>query len=210
MTDQTKPTITPEEAAADLARLEQKAIDGGDVTVADLTAARERITLARLFHKGIEGRAQDKRMQEADQLRAKTKTDVAKWFTDGEYIDPLVAYDQAVAALEHLVKVIDRDGELLTEAYRAMDRGGIYMNGGDGQNHRDFDERNHAALGSGTVGAVVLGGVMYSREQSAGDWVRAAALTVAKAHEGLPIRGLGRLDNIVEGQLPATIRNRAV
>lgn len=206
----TPESTTPEEAEADLAQLEQQVIDGGDVTVSDLTAAKERVSFARLVLKGIQDRAEAKRLKDADELRTKTKTKVAQMFTDGEYVDPLVAYDEAVAALDRLALVIKANTALLDDAYREMDRGGVAVVGWDGDQMPHHDPANyvHVAMGD-TVTALVTGGVTYSPQEPA-LWVRAAAHKVAEMHGGLTIPYGPSLESVLRGDIPRVITERAV
>jgi hypothetical protein len=201
--------MTPEDAEQQLADLEQKVIDGEDVAPADLVDAEVKIKHARLFQKGREARAEKQRQREADELREQTKKDVAKMFTAGPYEDPLIAYDQAVAALDRLVTVIDRNNKLLFDAYLALNAGDVAARGPRGDTSEKFDHGNHAFVRDGLdVAYVVLGGVTYQRE-NVPLWVRAAAWRVAETSGGLPLpHGAGHLSEALRGDRPVAITNR--
>jgi hypothetical protein len=209
-TNNTTDEITPEQAEAELATLEQQVIDGGDVTVADLTAAKERISFARLVRQGLEARAEKKRLKDADDLRAKTKADVTKRFTDGEYISPFDAYDAAVKALNALVVAIENNNVLLDHASYSLSSGGVVAVGWDGTRPADLDESNHSVVGQGNdVHLVKLAGVTYFKENAA-VWAQAAVQEVAKDHNGLPIPYRTSIANALGSDRPPALKNRTV
>jgi hypothetical protein len=204
-TSTTPEEITPEQAEADLAALEQSVIDGADVNVADLVTARERFTLAGLIRKRNEKRDAAQALREADERREKTKAKVAAMFSGGQYLDPLVAYDQAVAALDNLAVAIGSNNELLTTAYRAFSAGGVVTTGWDGSTPDGHDDRNSARVAQGEqVEAVISDGVGYT-PQNAALWLRAAVHTVAAKHGGLPIPYGSSLEAVVRGDKPAAL-----
>jgi len=203
----TDSTLTPEE---ELTALEHAAMDGTEVTPTQMADARERISLAGLIAKGAAMRTEQKRKKDAAALQAKTKTDVAKVFTEGEYENPLVAYDAAVAALNHLADVIKRNSELVDEASDDLSRGGVVKYNNWAAMPDDIDQDNHASVAQGNdVHYVVLGGVAY-RKENASLWVRAAVQTVAQQHGGLSIPGSSSLAQVVRGDRPGAVQNRAV
>lgn len=209
VTTTTPEEITPEQAAAELAQLEQQVIDGGDVTVADLEAARTKITWAGLIRQRNEKRAADKRAKDATELRAKTKADVAKKFAaGGEYVDPLVAYDEAVAALDRLAIVIKGNSAVLDDAYHEMSRGGVAVVGWDGGIPAEHDPANSARVAQGDqVTSLTSGGVTYNPENAA-LWVRAATHTVAEMHGGLSTPYGTSLESVLRGDRPSAITER--
>jgi hypothetical protein len=208
-TNTTPEEITPEQAEAELAQLEQKVIEGGDVTVADLEAARTKITWAGLMRQRNEKRAADKRAKNAAELLAKTKADVAKKFAaGGEYVDPLLAYDEAVAALDRLAIVIKGNAALLDDAFHEMSRGGVAVVGWDGAIPTDHDPANSARVAQGEqVLSLTSGGVTYSPE-NAGLWVRAATHAVAEMHGGLSTPYGSSLESVLRGDKPSAITER--
>ncbi|TFD85004.1 hypothetical protein E3T61_18465 [Cryobacterium lactosi] len=204
----TPESATPEAAEADLAQLEQQVIDGGDVTVADLTAAKERVSFARLVLKGVQDRAEAKRLKNADDLRAKTKVDVAKMFTGGQYVDPLVAYDEAVVALDRLAIVIKGNTALLDDAYHEMSRGGVAVVGWDGGIPAEHDPANSARVAQGDqVTSLTSDGITYIPQEPS-LWVRAAAHKVAEMHGGLTIPYGPSLESVLRGDKPSAISAR--
>lgn len=203
----TESTLTPEE---ELAALEQTAIDGGDVTPAQMTEAREKISLFKLAAKGIADRLELKRQKEADQLRAKTKAEVALVFTAGDYVDPLVAYDEAVAALSRLADVVKRNNTMIEEASNQLSRGGVTPFFRWGTMPEDIDRANFASIDQGNdVVYVTLGGVAYTSE-NASIWVRAAVQDAAQQHGGLSLPQSSDLAELFRGNRPGSLKNRAV
>jgi hypothetical protein len=123
MTDTTN-DITPEEAEAELARLEQDVIDGGDVTVTDLTAAKDRIGFARLMQKGREARAEKQREKEAADGRETAKAEVTALF-EARKVD-LDAYAiEATTALERYLEQLAGYNDFVVEAAEIMQRAGV-------------------------------------------------------------------------------------
>jgi len=195
---------TPEEAEADLAELEQAAIDGEDVTVEQLTAAKERIGLLRLIKKGIDDRAAAKAAKDAIDLRAKTKTDVAAKFAARGSTDPKVAYQRAVAALETLVTAIEANNSLLTDTAEEYSRGGVVPLSWDQHRAEGFDGRNYAQVAQGNdVPYVVVAGETYRKENPA-QWAQVALRKVARDHN-LSTPGGTHLESMLTRDTPAAI-----
>jgi hypothetical protein len=199
-------TLTPEE---ELAALEQAAMDGDAVTPAQMAEAREKIGIFKLVAKGVAMRAEQKRKKDALALQAKTKVDVGLVFTAGEYVDPLVAYDKAVAALNYLADTIERNAEILVEASDDLRRGGVLVYSNWAAMPDGIDRANFSTVGQGNeVMNVTLAGVAYTRED-AGLWVRAVVQTVAADHRGLQIPYSSDLEQVVRGNRPDALKNRA-
>ena len=199
-----EPEITPEQAEAELAQLEQAAIDGSDVTVEQLTAAKERISLLRLIKKGVDERAAAKAAQAAVDLRAKTKTDVAAKFAARGNTNPTVAYQRAVAALEALVTAIESNNSLLTDTAEEYSRGGVVPLSWDQQRPEGFDSRNYAAVAQGNdVPYVIVDGETY-RKENAAQWAQVALRKVARDHN-LSTPGGTFLDSMLTRDTPSAI-----
>jgi len=203
-TTNTEQDLTPEQAEAELAQLEQTVVDGGDVTIDQLSKAKERISFARLIKQGRDARAAAKREQEALDLRAKTKTDVAAKFAARGSTDPTVAYQRAVAALEALVTAIEANNSLLSETAEAYSRGGVVPVGWDQQLLEGYDPSNFANVSHGNeVTAVTVGGKLY-RKEHAGTWAQVALRKVARDHQ-MTTTGGTFLDSMLTRDTPAAI-----
>ncbi|TFC78155.1 hypothetical protein E3O45_05950 [Cryobacterium sp. TMS1-20-1] len=202
----TESTFTPEE---ELAALEQAAMDGEAVTPTQMAEAREKISLFKLAAKGVTMRLEQKRKKDALALQAKTKVDVGLMFTAGDYVDPLVAYDEAVAALSRLADVVKRNNTLIAEASRALSLGGVTRFANWAAMPEDIDRANFASVGQGDdVAYVTLGGVAYTSE-NASLWVRAAVQDVAQQHGGLSLPQSSDLAELVRGSRPGALKNHA-
>ncbi|RFA12640.1 hypothetical protein B7R21_09850 [Subtercola boreus] len=209
MSDQNIETdLTPEDAEKAVEALEKAVIDGEDVTVTQLTEARERLSWAKLRRQGAERKAETQKARDAELLRGKTKREVADLFNSGGFFDPVDAYDEAVAALERLGQVIESNKALLNVASTEFSRGGVpaRSNWGEGTEPEHFDRANFAVMAQGNeTMSITVDGVQYGQEHE-GLWVRAAVQAVAQSRGGLPLPYGSNLQEIVRGDLPATLR----
>lgn len=161
MTDNTTPeTLTPEEAEAELARLEQDVVDGGDVTIADLTTAKERVSFARLIQKGREARAEKQREKEAAEGRASAKQEVLNLLSTPDGIEE--AKQAAIDALNEVARLTQARNERVIEAAHIFSRAGLTQPDMNQINPLDvpgIDPEFYATIGHGeAVISVTAGG----------------------------------------------------
>jgi hypothetical protein len=193
MTDQTTPDITPEQAEAELATLEQQVIDGGDVTMADLTAAKERISFAHLVRTRNEKRAAEKQAKEAEAAQKAAKAEVTKLLsTSSTTIDD--AKVAAKEALDLFIAQIEAHNKLVAQAGLIFDRAGLAQPNSTLVNpldEPDLDLNFYATSYGGVYSAVQADGVLHRPAHAGGEY-RKLVYEVADEHN-LQTRGSASL-----------------
>jgi Asp-tRNA(Asn)/Glu-tRNA(Gln) amidotransferase A subunit family amidase len=212
MTDETTTVpaddeLTPEQAEEELARLEQAVVDGEEVTIEQLSKAKERISFAGLLQRGREKREAARREKEKIELRARTKAEVAAKFAARADNSPTAAYNRAVQALEALVTAVEDNNKLLYTATLDLRRGGVGELGWDNQEPEGFDRANYARVEQGdNVTAVVVNGATY-RKEVPGLWAEAVLKRVAEAHR-LTTPGGAHVASKLGSDLPVALQRR--
>jgi hypothetical protein len=203
-------TIT---AAAHLADLEARMIDGENVTVAELAEARAAVEHEQLAERGRQTRRARKAAEKAAEARAQAKIDAAALLTDHSTAAVLSKWDRARDAIEALLAEVDNHNDAIDQAARALVGAGVPGMGFNGEpqdSPADFDAANHAVIAQGGVfPQVVVDGARHAA-QHPGMWVCALVGQVAKAHGDLPLPGgltlVSRLgDTIAPNYMPAPL-----
>ncbi|ASD21484.1 hypothetical protein B7495_04755 [Cryobacterium sp. LW097] len=188
-TTTTPEEITPEQAEAELARLEQQVIDGGDVTLADLEAARTKITWAGLIRQRHEKRAADKRAKDtADAQQAAKDEATALLATSTASLESIHA--TASKALDKFLKQLAEHNELVESAGRILEAANVVHPDPGLVNPLDapgLDPDFYVTSYGGTRSGVRVNGVTLTPAHVGGEF-RKLAYAVADAH-GLKTRG---------------------
>lgn len=129
MTNETPATETEHDevaAAQALADLERAAMEGEAVTPTQLAEARERVTLAGLWRKGQEARAERARRKQEDEARAEAKAAVSELLSgsDGPAAAIAIATAQVFASVAALRDAAAAHNDRLAKAaaiYRSAD-----------------------------------------------------------------------------------------
>lgn len=195
MTESTISTedLTPEQAEADLAKLEQSVIDGGAVTVDQITQAKERISFARLIRQGKESRAEKKILKEADEAREAAKAEVTKLLTtSNRSIESIHA--AAIEALDKFLSQLADHNALVESAGRILDRANVVHPNPGLMNPLDapgLDPDFYVNSYGGAYNAVRANGVTFQLVH-AGSEFRRLVFGVANVHK-LTTRGNSNL-----------------
>lgn len=113
--------VTPE---ADLAALEQRAIDGEPVTPEELTNARERVTLAGLFRKGQAARQEAAERLAAAERQQEAKNAAAALLAENNDLAER-ATAEILASVSALVSAVSERNSAIEEAARILERAGL-------------------------------------------------------------------------------------
>ncbi|TFC94045.1 hypothetical protein E3T28_15935 [Cryobacterium sinapicolor] len=189
--------LTPEQAEADLATLEQAVVAGEAVTVEQLTQAKERISFVKLVQMGRDARAEAKRVSAAAAARKAAKIE-AKGIIEALPADVLAKFDAAVEAMQALIDVAKTHNEGINDVWRAFGTGGVAAVGWEGSTMPDHDAANFARVGQGEiVSSVTVDGQVYLPNEPA-EWVQHAIVRVARANDGLTLpRGSGSIERFM-------------
>ncbi|WP_285364100.1 hypothetical protein [Microbacterium sp. LMC-P-041] len=109
---------------ADLAALEQRAIDGEPVTPEELAHARERATLAGLARKGQAARQEAAERQAAHERREQGKREAAALLANIDS-ETDAAAAAVIAAVETLAAAVAERNRVVEEAAHVLDRVGL-------------------------------------------------------------------------------------
>jgi hypothetical protein len=156
----TEQTTNPE---ADLAALEQRAIDGEPVTPEELAHARERVNLDGLARKGREARQEAEERQAAAERRERAKQAAAALVVGIDERTERAVVD-ITASIVALISAASDRNQVITEAAGIFDRAGLPVPNDQQTNILEvpgLDHENYVRSSYGEVKWIHVAGVTY-------------------------------------------------
>lgn len=196
-------TSTQDKPAADgLEELEQKVLAGADVSVDDVAKAQAAGLLGAWHEQKAARDAEDAARADAAARRDEAKAQARALVAD--FVSPIEAYDQAVAALGELVAAIRDNNAMLAKGRDVLQRGGVpplWIHAAEAPDNHD--DQNFVRLAPGNdVTELVLDGQSYAAQQ-AHEWVVAALSTAVPG-----LRARGHDVTVAPDQFPPALKGR--